>query len=195
MMTSHDFTFDRESLIRLSAMRGQTWKCFGSLSMAANLATPFSAFFVADARAITLASIVDYYDIDADPYHTTIAELSIAEGADELDEATRSGHIYLFHLGEKVIDVVVIRDTIIEHRDGSRTWKIVKDVGVVFVLSNGVIAVSQLGLHDEMLQVTIGESIASLKLPVVQRKWIDVLGIEYDVSREFIAVSELLTAQ
>lgn len=87
---------------------------------------------------------------------------------------------------------MIIRDTIGEQRDGSRTWTIVKDVGVVFVLSSGVIAISQFGLHDEMLQVTMAESTASLKLPSIQRKWTDVLGIEYDVSRHFVSVSELL---
>jgi monoamine oxidase len=48
--------------------------------------------------------------------------------------------------------------------------------------------------HDDDVTVEYeGESIAGLKLHAIQRKWTDVRGIEYDVSRRFITVAELLT--
>ena len=195
MILSHEFTFDRESLSRLDALRGRRWKCFGAQSMQANLATPFSAFFIADTVAITVTSAVEYYDIDADPNHTTIAELAVAQGADELGAATKSGNVYYFHARDEVADVMVVRETIAEKREGTHTWTVVKDVGIAFVLSGGVIAISQLGLHDEMLQVTLAESLTTLRIPSIQRKWNDVLGIEYGVTRQLISTRELLDAQ
>jgi hypothetical protein len=191
-MKQYDFTFDGESLVRLAALRGQPWKCFGAPTMGANLAGPFSVFFVTEEKAITVTSAVEYFDIDGDPYHTTIAELAVAQGADEQDQATKSGNVYVFHAGEVVVDAVIIRDTITEIRDGSHTWTIVKDVGVIFIMPGGVIAISQLGLHEELLQVTLAASVAGLKLPAIQRKWSDVLGIEHESSRQFIPVDELL---
>ena len=191
-MTPFHFTFDRESLCRLAALLGQVWKCFGAPTMGANLAAPFSSFFVTEEKAITVTSAVEYFDIDGDPYYTTIAELALAQGADELDQATTSGNVYVFHAGEVVVDALIIRDTITEIRDGSHTWTIVKDVGVIFVLSGGVIAISQLGLHEELLQVTMAASVAGLKLAAIQRKWSDLLGTEHEDSRQFIPVDELL---
>lgn len=191
-MTPFHFTFDRESLCRLAALSGQVWKCFGAPTMGANLAAPFSVFFVTEEKAITVSSAVEYFDIDGDPYYTTVAELAVAQGADELDQVTTSGNVQVFHAGEVVVDALIIRDTITEIRDGSHTWTIVKDVGVIFVLSGGVIAISQLGLHEELLQVTMAASVAGLKLPAIQRKWSDLLGIEHEDSRQFIPVDELL---
>lgn len=195
MAVSRDFIFDQESLTRIAALRGQRWKCFGSPSMTDQLAAPFNVFFLTETVAITVTSAVEYFDIDGEPYHTTIAELSVAQGAAEFEQAVESGHAYLFHAGEEVADVIVIRDGIAERRNGLHTWSIVKDVGLVFVLSSGVVGISQLGLHDEMLQVTMGESIGGLKLPAIQRKWGSGRGTDYAVSRRFVTVGELPTGR
>ncbi len=189
-MTAAELTLHIGSLRLLDALLGQRWRCFGAPLMAPQLGAPFDIFFATEDAAITVGSMVDYLDVDG--FESPFAELSVEPGASRLDEAAKNGNVYFFHAGAEVIDVLVVRDTIAEQRSGISAWAFTTDVAIVFVLATAVIAVSKLGLHDEMLQVTIAGSIDELVLPWIQRKWQDKLGIDYTVEREFIPLEALL---
>lgn len=187
-MTTHEFLLSNESRRRLAALIGAHWECFGAASMGPQLFAPFDVFFVTDRATVTVVSTVDFFDIDGDAYDTTIAELSVDSGAAQLNEASARGGVYVFHAGEVVLDVLAVRDVLSEIRDGQQTWTLAKDVGVVFVLTTGAIAISQDSIHDELLVISMAASLDAIALPEIQRKWHSKLGIEYVEGRQFLSV-------
>lgn len=170
-MTNVEMSIDIGSQRLLAALRGQRWRCFGAPEMAPQPGAPFDIFFATEDAAITVCSMVDYLDVDGE--ESPFAALSVEPGAPRFDEVANNGNLYFFHSGAGVTDILVVRDTISEQRDGTSTWRFTTDVGIVFVLTTAVIAVSKLGLHDEMLQVTVARSMDELVLPWIQRKWKD----------------------
>lgn len=139
---------------------------------------------------MTVVSDIDYLDFDGE--EDSYACLSVQAGAHDLEQAAKTGHLYYFHDGETIEDVLIVRDTITGRRDGELVWTYSADNAVVFVLSGGAVAVSKLGYHDEMLQVVHADSLDSLSLPPISGCWKDKLGLEHTRFRDAIPIADLI---
>lgn len=191
-MKTHSFTFDAGSLRRLAGLIGGTWQGFGGTSMGADLLQPFTVHLSTTHSEVTVNSVVDFFDITGEEHETAIAELDVDDEAIALVQDTSSDGIFTRNAGQEVVDVLVVRDTLDEVRDGEYTWRIIKDIGVIIILERGAIAVTQEDLHDEMLVVSVADAPEELAIPTVGSRWEDRPGLEYGRSRALIPVAELL---
>lgn len=131
---------DKESATKLAALRGHVWRCFGSSGMTDWLSDP-SVFFCTEGPAITVSGWTDYFDFEGED--DTYSLLKIDGGAEDFEEAKRSGRIYSSEAGQEVMDVVVVRETVVETRGGHESWRYVTDVAIFLQLSDSVIAVAK----------------------------------------------------
>ncbi len=152
--------------------------------------TDITAFFCTDGPAITVFGIAEYLDFEG--VEDTYSLLHVDDGAPDFDEAEKPGRLYFFYAGQRVIDVLIVRDTIVEIRDGEKAWQYVTDIGIVFKLSAGVIAVTKVSHHTELLSVFKADTLEELQIDEPKNNWEDKPGIEYTTGREFIPIDALV---
>jgi hypothetical protein len=187
-MTANSQILDREGLLRVAALKGRAWRCFGSQGMTDWL-TDVAAFFCTDGPAITVSGIADYLDFEGE--EDTYSLLHVDDGASDFDEAEKVGRLYFFYAGHRVIDVLIVRETILEIRDDHEAWQYVTDIGIVFKLSAGVIAVTKVSHHTELLSIIKADTLEELQIDPPTNIWEDKLGIEYTIRREFIPIDAM----
>lgn len=185
MAANYAQVLDKEGLLRVAALKGQAWRCFGSPGMTDWL-TDVTAFFCTDGPAITVSGIAEYLDFEGE--EDTYSLLHVDDGAADFDEAEEVGRLYFFYAGQRVIDVLIVRETIVENRGGNATWRYVTDIGIVFKLSAGAIAVTKVSHHTELLSVIKADTLEELQIDEPTKIWEDKLGIEYTTRRDFIPI-------
>jgi hypothetical protein len=187
-MTTITQILDEESLSRLAALRGGVWQYLGGVQVS-NWMTDVSLFIATDSRLLTITG--ETTELDFEGEDDTYARFRIVDGATDLDAASRSGHLYYFNSGQTVQDVLIVRETVTEHREGQATWSYVTDIGIVFVLSGGLIAIGKVGHHTELLCVTRAQNLDALKLDDPSHGWEDHLDVEYSIERQTLAIDSL----
>jgi hypothetical protein len=152
--------------------------------------TDVSLFIATDSRPLTITGETTELDFEGEV--DTYARFRIDDGATDLDAASKSGHLYYFNSGQTVQDVLIVRETVTEHREGEATWSYVTDIGIVFVLSGGLIAIGKVGHHTELLSVTTrAQNLDALKLDDPSHGWEDHLDVEYSIERQTLAIDSL----
>ena len=179
---------DEESLSRLAALRGGVWRYLGGVQVS-NWMTDVSLFIATDSRLLTITG--ETTELDFEGEDDTYARFHIDDGATDLDAASKSGHLYYFNSGQTVQDVLIVRETVTEHREGEATWSYVTDIGIVFVLSGGLIAIGKVGHHTELLSVTRAQNLDALKLDDPSHGWEYRLDVEYSIERQTLAIDSL----
>jgi len=97
----------------------------------------------------------DIYTDNFEGFAETYSTIKVTNSDTEaISDSREQGNQYFFKKNEKVSDVFLIREEIIGFRDGNQIWDYVTDAGVVLLLESGIVAISKLSYHDEMLQVT-----------------------------------------
>lgn len=179
---------DEESLSRLAALRGGTWRYLGGVQVS-NWMTDVSLFIATDSRLLTITG--ETTELDFEGEDDTYARFRIDDGATALDAASKSGYLYYFNSGQTVQDVLIVRETVTEHREGQATWSYVTDIGIVFMLSGGLIAIGKVGHHTELLSVTRAASLDALRLDDPSHGWEDRLDVDYSIERQTFAIDSL----
>lgn len=151
--------------------------------------TDVSLFIATDSRPLTITGETTELDFEGEV--DTYARFRIDDGATDLDAASKSGHLYYFNSGQTVQDVLIVRETVTEQREGEATWSYVTDIGIVFVLSGGLIAIGKVGHHTELLSVTRAQNLDALKLDDPSHGWEDHLDVEYFIERQTLAIDSL----
>ena len=188
-MNRTELLVDPESLLLLRHLVGGTWQCMGGRYMSDGT-SDVAIFAVTDKASITISGPVDELDFEGDD--DTYIRLRVREGAPERQAATKSGNLYFQNSGERVLDVVIVRQTITEERDGTPKWTFVSDIGVIFVLSRGVVAISPVSHHTELLQARRADSLSNLTLeePLSARE--NELETSYKRQVEFLPIADAL---
>jgi len=187
--TNDSQILDKEGLLRIAALKGQVWRCFGSPGMTDWL-TDATAFFCTDGPAITVSGVAEYLDFEGE--EDTYSLIHVDDGVSDFDEAKNAGRLYFFYAGQRVIDILIVRESIVENRDSHEAWRYVTDIGIVFKLSGGVIAVAKVSHHTELLSIVRADTLEDLQIEEPTNIWDDKLGIEYTIGREFIPIDALV---
>lgn len=143
-------------------------------------------FFCTEGPAITVSGWTDYFDFEGED--DTYSLLKIDGGAEDFEEAKRSGRIYSSEAGQEVVEVMVVRETVVATRGEHESWRYVTDIGIVFKLSAGAIAVTKVSHHTELLSVIKADTLEELQIDEPTKIWEDKLGIEYTIRRDFIPI-------
>lgn len=190
-MTTITQILDVESLSRLARLRGTTWRYFGGAQVSTWL-TDVSIFVSTDDGDVTMSG--ETTDLDFEGEADNYSRFRIDDGATDLDTASRAGHLYHFNGGHRLEDVLIVREIVTERRDGKQAWTYVNDLAVVFVLDNGVIAISKVSHHTELLSVVRADQLDALDLDEPSHGWEDKLDVEFSFTREVLSINDLISA-
>lgn len=175
-MNRTEILLDLESLRLLQHLIGGTWQCMGGRHMSDGT-SDVSIFAVTDKGAITVSGFVEELSFEGD--EDTYVGLRVQEGALGRQSATTSGHLYFQSSGQKVLDILIVRETVTQELKGSRTWTLVTDIGVVLVLGRGVLAISPVSHHTELLQARRADSLSDLDIDEPLSAWENDLETSY----------------
>ena len=98
----------------------------------------------------------------------------------------------MHHHRDYLIDLLIVRETIIEIENEQESWEYITDIGVVFVLSSGAVAVSKGSHHTQMLVVRMAPTVDALDIPDRAIEWTDDLTIKHLATRDFLPIATLL---
>ena len=107
----------------------------------------------------------------------------------DLNASIRKGFSYYFHTGERVIGVSIIRDRVVHLHGSEVLWDYQSDSGVILYLTNGALAISKLGYHDEMLQVTYFDPADMVRLPELNSHFESDLYNQYEFERQIMPIA------
>lgn len=180
---------DKESAMKLAALRGHGWRYFGSSQMT-NWFTDTSVFFCTEGPAITVSGWTDFFDFEGED--DTYSLLKVDNGAADFEEARKAGRIYSTQSGQSVNDVLIVRETVVETRRRQVSWRYVADIAIVFQLSHGVVAVAKVSHHTELLGIATAQSMDELRIDQVNSCWGDRQGVTHTADRQVIHIEDLL---
>ena len=109
----------------------------------------------------------------------------------EIDLSIKKGFAYSFHAGDFVTGVSILRDSVQRTGTGIDTWDYISDSGVIFHLTSGDVAITKLGHHDEMLQVTFLDKVETAQIPEMNSHFEHDLDNQYRFNRELIPLQAL----
>lgn len=189
-MKKHSNVFSGTDLARLGALIGCEWMFVAGETLSPDFYTPVDVLVGTTADTFTIYSEAvgaDFEDPDLE-----YAALSIRDVGERFEVAKRRGNIYVQHQRERIIDVLIVRESITAIEDGEPSWEYTTDIGVVFVLSKGAVAVAKSSHHTEMLVVRMARDIGELDIPDRTIEWADDLTVQYESTREFIPIAGLI---
>lgn len=189
-MRQHAFTLPRDDLARLAALVGGSWLYVAGETLTHHLNTPVDVIVGTTSGSVSIVSAIAEADFEGEA--ETYAVLSVTGNVSGFAEAKRKGNVYVHHQREAVKDIRIVRDTVTEVSDGETTWRYVTDVGVVFDLTGGAVAVVKASHHTEMLFVRMGNSAGELDIPDRVIEWDNDLVVQHHSSRQFIPVEDLI---
>lgn len=110
-----------------------------------------------------------------------------AEETDIIDSIS-NGNQYFFKKGEQISGLFVIQDKLVGYLDGKESWEYSTDIGIVLKLESGFLALSRLGYHDEMLQVTYLDELNLEDIPETLGRFDNDLHVNFTSSRSIIKI-------
>ena len=170
------------------SLRGDSWQFFGG-SDVTDWLTSTSFILATDSKIITITSEVSWKDFEGED--DTYSCLTLEADAVDHDRARSSGHLYFFHQGQEVRDLMVVRDLITEEQVGIPTWQYVTDVAVIDCLSDGVVCARKVSDHNELVAMAHAPTIEALAVPEPSHRWTNEIGLTYTFERQVIPVDAL----
>ena len=176
----------------MQSLVGAQWLYIAGDTLGPDFNTPFDVIVGTTGGSVRVVSTIDEADFQYDE-PMTYSVLSISEDVSGFTQARRRGNVYVHHQREYLIDLLIVRETIIEIENEQESWEYITDIGVVFVLSRGAVAVSKGSHHTQMLVVRMAPTVDALGIAHRAIEWTDDLTIKHLASRQFLQIETLLT--
>ena len=111
--------------------------------------------------------------------------------------AENEGEIDFTFAQQKIEAISIVRVRILHSRFGASAWELISDSGLVFQLSGGVVGIFKVTLTgSRSFNTVFAKEASELRFDDRSSEWTEgaELGEEYQVSREFIPIDDLLKA-
>lgn len=142
---------------------------------------------------LTFSSVETNLDFEDEDF--SYDDFQVRKGDAALRDAVQFGDLEFKFANQTIGGITVVRERITRTSFGKGDWEFSTDFGVVFNLSEGAVAVFK-GSHSSSgaIQVTFAESPDLIDVSDSTFEWTEgaELGEEYEVSREFIPIEDLL---
>jgi len=179
-----DNKFTSEQIIEICGMVNQRLTYIAGPNLSSDLSSDF----------VIIATDKAFYGFQGDVHQDLIegfSELySSIETCDveteELEEARTRGNQYFFNKGEVISEIFLVRDNIEGFNEAKEAWHYSSDIGLVLRLESGYVAITRLGYHDEMLQVSYFGDLTVENIPTTQGRFDRDLHSNFTVKRSFI---------
>lgn len=184
-----------EDIAALRSLIGCIWEAYGGPCLVDAGKGWDSVFLLTRARSVTLSSVRVVAAFEG--YDEEYSRLRVAGGAPEQAAAERSGQIYYQLRGRTVREVLLVRDTITELREGEPTFELTTGTGVLIDLGTAAMGVCRGSHHTEALLIDIAAAPRLLDIPDPSSEWPADLVYRYsmDHSRAEMALRALIVQQ
>ena len=169
----------------LASLVGAVWNHYGAQAALEDGRYALVDMFVqTESGALTIASGLQELDVEgmADEY----ARVEVRAGSEGAAFARRHGSIFFQDRGRTITGILIVRDCVRSSEQGQMTFELVADVGVVFILDEGVFAVSLGGPFASDLTMSRARSLESLKLVDTTADWGEDIRNRVAFTRELI---------
>ena len=141
-----------------------------------------------ESGALTIASRLQELDVEgmADEY----ARVEVRAGSEGAAVARTQGSVFSQDRGRTVTGIHIVRDCVRSSERGQMTVELVADVGVVFVLDEGVFAVSLGGPFASDLMMSRARGLESLNLVDTTADWGEDIRNRLEFTRELIPLPD-----
>ena len=175
-----------EQVIELRDMIGQRLAFIAGPNLSSDLSSDF-VIIATDTDLFGLQGDVHQDLLEGFPELYSSIQTCTVEKQD-LEEARTHGNQYFFKKGERISEILLVRENMECFIDGKQAWLYTSDIGIVLKLESGYVAITRLGYHDEMLQVTyLGELIVD-NLPTTSGRFENDLHSNYSITRSLIKI-------
>ncbi len=189
-MRQHSFTFASDDLQALRNLVGGEWLYVAGDTLGPDFNTSVDVILGTTSGSVRVVSAIAGADFRYDE-PMTYSVLSISNDVSGFEVAKRRGNVYVQHQREQIVDVQIVRETIVEVENGEDSWEYTTDIGIVFVLAKGAVAIAKGSHHTEMLVVRMASTVDELDIPDRTIEWADDLTIQHRSTRQLIPVDEL----
>ena len=169
----------------LASLVGAVWNHYGAQAALEDGRYALVDMYVqTESGAFTIASRLQELDVEgmADEY----ARVEVRAGSEGAAVARRHGSIFFQDRGRTITGILIVRDCVRSSEQGQMTFELVADVGVVFILDEGVFAVSLGGPFASDLTMSRARSLESLKLVDTTADWGEDILHQLAFTRELI---------
>ena len=169
----------------LASLVGAVWTHYGAQAALEDGRYALVDMYVqTESGALTIASRLRELDVEgmADEY----ARVAVRAGSEGAAVARRQGSVFFQDRGRTVTGILIVRDCVRSSERGEMTFELVADVGIVFVLDEGVFAVSLGGPFASDLTMSRARSLESLDLVDTTADWGEDILHQLAFTRELI---------
>ena len=145
---------------------------------------------VADTLKLVLGIEDEWVDIEDDEFHLSYAEISPFQPP--WTNRKRSSYAYTHGQGERIEDVLVVRESLCQTWNGVISFEINVDCGIITVRTGSATSIVKRGFHGEDFFVSEASSVEDLKFYDSLKEWHEFGAARYEFSRTLIPVGDLL---
>ena len=182
---------DRAELERLGRLIGQAWDHYGAQVMLDGGKCALADLFIrTDTAAISATSSL--VSLEFEGFVEEYSRLGITDGAMGETQARTHGNLYFHERGQRILDILIVRDTTTQTRAGEPSFELVSDDGLVFILDGSVLGICKSGAFMQDIIISPAASLDTLKLFDGSDQWEPDLEVHYQHSRQLIPLRDLL---
>jgi len=186
-MNAQELLLSEEELALLASSVGSVWDHYGAQAALEDGRYALVDMYVqTNSGALTIAAGLESLNLEGSP--DEYAHLQVRDGAEGARIARKKGTVFFHDRGRTVTDVLVVRDCVSTSAPGQDGFKLVADVGVVFVLDHGVVAVSLGGPFASDLTIVQAPNMDSLVLNDTSADWGEDISYQLTITREVIHI-------
>jgi hypothetical protein len=196
---SFSLLISKEDLKVIRALVGQTWR-----SISGRRFTSLSEHVLGSIEVIKLRTSNSNIDVtlkqiwsDFEGVEDDYDVLGVAQTSGDMTPAENEGEIDFTFAQQKIEAISIVRVRILHSRFGASAWELISDSGLVFQLSGGVVGIFKVTLTgSRSFNTVFAKEASELRFDDRSSEWTEgaELGEEYQVSREFIPIDDLLKA-
>jgi hypothetical protein len=176
--------FSSEQIELLQSLIGGTLSYVAGPNLSPNL---ISDYVIIALESTFIGLQGDIYTGNFEGFAETYSTIRISTAdPSEVSKSRDKGNQYFFKKNEKISELFLVRDEIRGFQDGNKSWDYVTDVGVVLQLESGIVAISKLSYHDEMLQVTYLKDLQLEKIPETLGRFENNLHSNFTTARSLV---------
>jgi hypothetical protein len=168
-----------------------TWDHYGAPVMLDDGKCALADLFIrTDASAISVTSSLAVLEFEG--FVEEYSRLGVIAGATGEAQARTHGNLYFHHRGQRILDILIVRDTTTQTRAGEPSFELVSDDGLVFILDGSVLGICKSGAFMQDILISPAAALETLELFDGSDQWEPDLEVHYQHSRQLIPLQDLL---
>lgn len=113
--------------------------------------------------------------------------------ANQLDslplKATRAGHVFYQHKGQRIRGIYIVRDEIVGSRGTQEAFTSTADIGVLIELESGWLSICRASHFVEAFRIQHEKTFGQLNLPDTAAEWEETLVDHYSLKRQLLSAT------